>query len=418
MTRMLEAGRGIASGEVKAVAGAERVPVEFVRRGVAAGRIVVLRKGESVLGIGAGLRAKVNANIGTSPDYDKPEEEMAKLRAAAGAGADTVMDLSVGRDPCAMLARVLKESPVPVGSVPVYSAFIGAMREKRRLSDVSGDEMIGSVARHLEMGASFVTVHAAITRRGVELARRRVLKVVSRGGCFLSSWMIQNGLENPLYENFGYILELAKEHDAAISIGDALRPGAISDSGDAAMLHELKLQGRLTRMGFSEGVGIICEGPGHMPIGRIAENVRLQKRVCSGAPYYVLGPLVTDVAAGYDHVAGAIGGAVAAAAGADFLCVVTPSEHLALPTAEDVVEGVVASRIAAHAADIARRGRSGPDLEMSRARWRLDWEKQLELSLNRERAAGFRERRATRSGACSMCGEFCAYGIARRAMGR
>ncbi len=415
--QILDARKGIVTPEVKAVAKAEGVPADFVRRKVAAGRIVVMGKGGHALGIGEGLRTKVNANIGMSPDRAKPSEELAKLRAAVKAGADTVMDLSIAGDVDAALAELVRRSPIPVGSVPAYSAVLAGKEKGRGIAELEAEDFIGAVERQMKLGVDFLTIHAAITRRGVELARRRTLKIVSRGGCFLGAWMVRNRKENPYFTEFGYLLEMAKEKDAVISLGDALRPGCLADAGDRAQTLELVVQGKLVKEALRQGVQVICEGPGHMPLGKIGANVRMQKRLCSGVPYYVLGPLVTDIAVGYDHIAAAIGGTVAAAEGADFLCVVTPSEHVALPDAEDVREGVIAARIAAHAADIAKRMDGKRDLEMSKARWALDWRKQFALALDAGKAREYRRKRGGGSGACSMCGKYCAYKIGKGALG-
>jgi len=417
MGQISDARRGTLTAEVRKAAKQEGVSPDALRRKVALGRAVVMRKRGRALAVGEGLRTKVNANIGMSPDFANPKDELAKLKAAVRAGTDTVMDLSIGGDVLRMLKRVVKESPVPVGSVPVYTAVVEAKKKGRGVADLTEDDFFSAVESHLKAGVNFATVHAAITRRGAELAKNRTLNVVSRGGCFLAAWMRKNGRENPYYENFDYLLEMLKERDAVLSIGDALRPGCLADADDRAQLLELAAQGRLAKRSLAAGVQVICEGPGHMALDKIARNVRLQKRLCAGAPYYVLGPLVTDLAVGYDHISGAIGGTVAAAAGADFLCVVTPSEHVALPTADDVFEGVVASRIAAHAADLVKLGDGARDLEMSVARGKLDWERQFTLALSAEKARKYRKTRGSRSAACSMCGDYCAYRISGGALG-
>jgi phosphomethylpyrimidine synthase len=402
------AKRGVVTSAMKRIARDERVDAERVRDGVAKGRIVILEKKGKVCGIGAGLRTKVNANVGTSTDFAKVDEELRKVKAAVDAGTDTVMDLSTGGNLENVLKRVIKVSRVPVGTVPVYSAFVSAFKKGELPSE---DEILKSVERHIELGADFVTVHAAVKRKGVDLTRSRIMRMVSRGGCMLAAWMIKNDKENPLYTNFDYLLELAEERDVVLSLGDALRPGCLNDSTDKAQMHELITQGELVRRAHEKNISVICEGPGHVPLDKIEANVKLEKKICSGAPFYVLGPLVTDIAAGYDHITSAIGGAIAAAAGADFLCVVTPSEHVALPRVEDVAEGVVAARIAAHAADIAKRMDNESDLEMSKARADLDWRKQFQYAIHSERAKEFRKRRGSSSKACSMCGDYCAIKI-------
>lgn len=402
------AKRGVVTSAMKRIARDERVDAERVRNGVAKGRIVILEKRGRACGIGAGLRTKVNANVGTSTDFAKLDEELRKVKAAVDAGTDTVMDLSTGGNLENVLKRIIKVSSVPVGTVPVYSAFVNSFRKGELPSE---EEILKSVERHIELGADFVTVHAAMKRKGVDLTKSRIMRMVSRGGCMLAAWMIKNDKENPLYTNFDYLLELAEERDVALSLGDALRPGCLNDSTDKAQMHELITQGELVRRAHEKNISVICEGPGHVPLDKIEANVKLEKKICSGAPFYVLGPLVTDIAVGYDHITSAIGGAIAAAAGADFLCVVTPSEHVALPRVEDVAEGVVAARIAAHAADIAKRMDNESDLEMSKARADLDWRKQFQHAIHSERAKEFRKRRGSSSEACSMCGDYCAIKI-------
>jgi len=411
MSLMLEARKGVSSQVVKQLAEQENVSEEKLLRLIADGRVIVLEQGERVVGIGESLSTKVNANIGTSSDFPEVAPELAKLRAAEESGADTVMDLSTGGDLDANLSSIVSSSSVPVGTVPVYSAVVKARSKGKAFTEMSEDDFLGAVENHIKLGAQFLTVHCAILQEGARLSRSRVVRVVSRGGCFVDAWMRANKKENPYFTNYDYLLELCKEKDVCLSLGDALRPGALADADDDAMLHELRTQSGLVKRAIEAGVGTIVEGPGHMPMDTIVENVKLQKKLCHNVPYYVLGPLVTDVAPGYDHISGAIGGAIAAAAGVDFLCYVTPSEHLALPAEQDVRDGVYASRIAAHAADIVKRGDSKWDLEMSKARGKLDWDKQFDLALNPNRAKEVKKKRNSSSKACSMCGEYCAYKI-------
>ncbi|MEW6329368.1 MAG: phosphomethylpyrimidine synthase ThiC, partial [Candidatus Micrarchaeota archaeon] len=407
--------RGVATLEAKTIAKKEKIKTSALVRSIARGRAVVLVGDGCVCGVGEGLATKINANIGASPDYISTKNEIKKLKTAVATGADTVMDLSIAGPLDDILCAILKNSAAPIGTVPIYRAARSALDKGGKIYDMSEDDIFNAIQKHISLGASFLTLHAAITQEGVRLAGKRVLGIVSRGGCFLATWMLHSKRENPLYKNFDYILEMLSERDVVISIGDALRPGALSDANDAAQLHELKVQGELTRRAHARNVSVICEGPGHMPLNTIARNVALQKRICRGAPYYVLGPLVTDIAAGYDHINAAIGGALAAVAGADFLCVVTPSEHVALPDEEDVREGVVAAKIAAHTADIVKLGRSKKDFEMGKARAQLNWAKQFSLALDPTRARGYRRKRGTRSSACSMCGDFCAIKLMRNA---
>jgi phosphomethylpyrimidine synthase len=398
----------VATAEAKSVARKEGIQLEKLLRSVAKGRTVIAGKGSNSIAIGSLATTKINANLGTSHEFSSVGNERKKLAAAISAGADTVMDLSMANQDSILSAMVL-DSSVPVGTVPVYRAFA-----ERNIISVSEDEMLNSIERHIKLGADFLTIHAAVLQEGVSLTRSRTLPIVSRGGCFLASWMMGNKKENPLYANFDYILELLRASDVAISIGDALRPGCLADASDKAQLHELKVQGELVKRARRVGVAAICEGPGHMPMSQIEANVKLQKRICSGAPYYVLGPLTTDIGAGYDHITSAIGGAIAARAGADFLCVVTPAEHLGLPSTEDIIDGVVAMKIAAHSADIVKLRNRRRDDEISLARSKLDWKKQFKLSINPEKARKIYQSRATSTGACSMCGKYCAIKIMKR----
>jgi len=408
--------------EFRLVAEEEGVTVERIVEGLRSGRIIIVRnvvRGEDVkpLGIGEGLRVKVNAKVGTSPEVEDPEYEVEKAKTAVRYGADTVMDLSTGGNLDHIRRRIIGEVKVPLGTVPIYQAGIEAARKTGLLVDMTEDDILKVIEKHARDGVDFMTIHAGITREIVERlqASGRVAGIVSRGGAFLASWMIRNEKENPLYTNFDRILEIAREYDFSISLGDALRPGSILDSSDWFQLQELLTVKRLVSRCWEAGVQVMVEGPGHVPLDQVEASVRVQKALCKGAPFYVLGPLVTDIAAGYDHIAGAIGGALAAMAGADFLCYVTPSEHLALPTIEDVREGVIAARIAAHVADIVRLGEKAriQDLEISRARAKLDWEAQYKLSIDPEKARRIRTRAKLRAGTCSMCGEYCVYRVIR-----
>ena len=422
MTFMDAARDGRILEEFRLVAEEEGVTVERIVEGLRSGRIIIVRnvvRGEDVkpLGIGEGLRVKVNANVGTSPEVEDPEYEVEKAKTAVRYGADTVMDLSTGGNLDHIRRRIIGEVKVPLGTVPIYQAGIEAARKTGLLVDMTEDDILKVIEKHARDGVDFMTIHAGITREIVERlqASGRVAGIVSRGGAFLASWMIRNEKENPLYTNFDRILEIAREYDFSISLGDALRPGSILDSSDWFQLQELLTVKRLVSRCWEAGVQVMVEGPGHVPLDQVEASVRVQKALCKGAPFYVLGPLVTDIAAGYDHIAGAIGGALAAMAGADFLCYVTPSEHLALPTIEDVREGVIAARIAAHAADIVRLGEKAriQDLEISRARAKLDWEAQYKLSIDPEKARRIRTRAKLRAGTCSMCGEYCVYRVIR-----
>lgn len=417
---MSEAKRGSATPEMKAVARDEGKPVEFILRGLAGGRLIiphnVRREGVELKGIGEGLRTKVNANVGTSPDYVEVEEEVEKARVAVQHGADTVMDLSIGGDLDDIRKRILRAVPVPVGTVPVYQAAIGTVRRGGGVTDMSSDDIFNAIRRHAEDGVDFVTVHCGVTRDAVETLRRRgrILDVVSRGGAFLAAWIIHNECENPLYSEFDYLLELASEFDLTLSLGDGLRPGCIADASDAAQFQELLTLGGLVERARAKDVQVMVEGPGHLPLDHIEANVKLEKTICKGAPFYVLGPIVTDITPGYDHVTSSIGGAIAAWAGADFLCYVTPTEHICLPDVNDVKEGVIAARIAAHAADIVKGIDVDRDHEMAKARKGFDWQKQFELSIDPHRAGELRKKRPplTDPEVCSMCSQLCAIKMA------
>ncbi|MDI6884162.1 MAG: phosphomethylpyrimidine synthase [Hadesarchaea archaeon] len=412
---MAEAKRGKATPEMEAVAKAEGKSVEFIRKGVAAGRLIIprnmKRENLDVRGIGEGLRTKVNANVGTSPDYANIEEEVEKARVAVKYGADTVMDLSVGGDIDEVRRQILRAVNVPMGTVPIYQAGIEAAK-LGDVVDMSSDDIFNAVRRHAEDGVDFVTVHCGVTRAAVEALRRsgRLLDVVSRGGSFLAAWIIHNERENPLYKEFDYLLELAREFDLTLSLGDGMRPGCLADASDMAQFQELLTLGELVERAWAKDVQVMVEGPGHLPLDHIEANVRIEKAVCKGAPFYVLGPIVTDIAPGYDHLVGAIGGAIAAWAGADYLCYVTPAEHLCLPGLEDVREGVVATKIAAHVADLIKGIGEKRDDEMARARKNLNWAKQFELAIDPEKARELRKRRppAIDPNVCTMCSKWCA----------
>ncbi|MFH1650987.1 MAG: phosphomethylpyrimidine synthase ThiC [Chloroflexota bacterium] len=425
MTQLDLARKGTVSPEMAAVAAAEGVNAESVRQGVAEGTIVVpantRHRGLEPCGVGKGLRTKVNANIGTSSDYINVDVELDKLRVAIAAGADAVMDLSTGGDISAIRRTVIAESRVAIGTVPVYQAALKAIEQDGAIVKITADDLFEAIAEQSADGVDFITVHCGVTQSAIARLQRqgRVADVVSRGGAFLIAWMLHNQKENPLYEQYDRLLEIARENDVTLSLGDGMRPGCLADATDRAQVEELLIIGELVARAREAGVQVMVEGPGHMPLNQIEANVRLEKSVCQGAPFYVLGPLVTDVAAGYDHITGAIGGAIAASAGADFLCYVTPSEHLSLPDVEDVRQGVIASRIAAHAADIVKgvKGAADWDLKMSQARKELDWEAQARLSLDPERSRGVHGERASSGKACSMCGDFCAMELVARHLG-
>jgi len=391
----------------------EGVAPEAIRQGLALGTLVVPANPGHVnlepVAIGRGVSVKINANIGTSPHDVNLEKERAKLAAALKYGAHAVMDLSTGGPLDELRTALLAECPAPFGTVPIYQV----MTEAQSLEEVKGDWFLDMVEHHARQGVDFVTVHCGVTRKALPLLGKRVTGVVSRGGAFLAAWMRRHNRENPLFEQYDRLLQIARDHDVTLSLGDGLRPGCQADATDRAQLHELKILGDLTKRAWEKGVQVMVEGPGHLPLSAIKKNVRLQQKYCHNAPFYVLGPLVTDVASGYDHIAGAIGGALAATLGASFLCYVTPAEHLKLPEVEDVIDGVVASRIAAHAADIALGipGAADWDLKMSQARRALDWETQIKLSVNPEKARRYRDLSQAKEDQCTMCGKFCAMKV-------
>lgn len=425
MTEVERARKGETSPALIQVAGDEGIEPERLRRLVADGRVVVMgtaREHCRPVGIGEGLRTKVNANIGTSPDHDDVAVELEKLAVSIAAGTDTVMDLSTGGDIDLVRRRILEACTVPLGTVPIYQAIVEVTRRGGEVADCAVDEFFDVIDQQARDGVDFMTVHCGLTRRlAEEVAQARTAGVVSRGGCFLLQWIVRNKRENPYYEYFDRLLDIAARYDITLSLGDGLRPGAIADATDRAQVGELLVIGELVDRARARRVGVIVEGPGHVPIHEIPSNMILQKKVCGGAPFYVLGPLVCDVAPGYDHITGAIGGAVAAWYGADYLCYVTPGEHLRLPTIEDVREGVIASRIAAHAGDIAKGlpGAAEWDGVVSRARAELDWERALESSIDPVKAKAMYDRSSADSEElCSMCGEFCAIRGTRRSKER
>ncbi len=417
MTQLEAALSGKITPEMEAVAEQENLPPETIRAGVAEGIIVILhnrkRSGVKLCGVGAGLRTKVNANLGSSPDESSLSNEMRKLETAVKYGADTVMDLSTGGDLDQIRRRFIDESPVPVGSVPIYNAAVEAVRSEKAVVQMTPDDMFRAIQRHVSDGIDFITVHCGTNLDTLKRLKEqgRITDVVSRGGAFLVEWMIYNEQENPLYSQFDRLLQIAKEYDVTLSLGDGLRPGCLADSTDRSQVQELIILGELAAKAREFGVQAMIEGPGHIPLNEIEANVMMEKKLCNGAPFYVLGPITTDIAPGYDHITAAIGGAIAAKAGADFLCYVTPSEHLCLPTVDDVREGVIASRIAAHVADLARGYKAAHkmDADMGRARKNLDWDSQAQLAMDPELVRIRRsESPSSDTEACTMCGEFCA----------
>lgn len=422
MTQLEMARQGQISDLVRQAATAENIDPDVLRQRIAAGTAVICRNVKHLngrpLAVGEGLRTKTNANIGTSQDDTSIDKELDKAKVAAAAGADALMDLSTGGPIDEIRAAIIAETDLCIGSVPLYQAACDAvLTQGKPIVDMSVDDIFAGVKKHLDDGVDFITVHCGVTRETVKRMDKegRLLEVVSRGGSFTVEWMSYNNAENPLYEFYDRLLELVRPYDAVLSLGDGFRPGCLADATDRAQVQELIILGELTQRAQDAGIQVMIEGPGHVPLNQIEANMKLQKRLCHGAPFYVLGPLVTDIAPGYDHITSAIGGTVAAAAGADFLCYVTPSEHLRLPTIEDVHEGVMAVRIAAHAADIVKGipGALEKDNAMARYRKDLDWEGQFSVALDPDKARRLRAESGVDEshGACTMCGALCAYKV-------
>ena len=413
-TQMDAAKRGIVTPEIETVAKKENRPVEFIMERVAKGTIAIPaninHKSLSAEAVGDGTRVKINVNLGISGDCKDYEMELRKVRMAVDMGAESIMDLSNYGKTNKFRTELIAKSPAMIGTVPMYDA-IGYL--DKDLLEITAEDFLRVVRAHAEEGVDFMTIHAGINRRAVEAFRRegRKMNIVSRGGSLLFAWMMMTGNENPFFEHYDEVLDILREYDVTISLGDALRPGCLADASDAGQISELIELGNLTKRAWEKDVQVMVEGPGHMPMDQIAANMKIQKTICHNAPFYVLGPLVTDIAPGYDHITSAIGGAIAAASGADFLCYVTPAEHLRLPDADDVKEGIIASRIAAHAADIAKGipHAMDRDNEMAEARHVMDWDKMFEVALDGEKAKRFFEQTppADRH-TCSMCGKMCA----------
>ncbi len=425
MTQIGLAKRGIVSPQVKHVAEREKVEVDFILQGLIDGTIIIPANPNHTnlmpCGIGKGLRTKVNTNIGTSSDFFDLSRELMKLEAAIDAGSDTVMDLSTGGDITTIRRTIIASSPLPVGTVPIYQAGIEAIEKHGAIVNMSVDEIFSVIEEQAKDGVDFMTLHCGVTQTSVARIKEqgRTTNIVSRGGAFHTGWMLHNEKENPLYQYYDRLLDLAQKYDFALSLGDGLRPGCIADATDRAQVEELIIIGGLVKRAREADVQVMVEGPGHLPLDQVVSNVQLEKSLCHGAPFYVLGPLVTDIGAGYDHITGAIGGAIAAAAGTDFLCYVTPTEHLSLPDVEDVRQGVIASRIAAHAGDIVKgvNGAREWDEKMSKARKEFDWATQAELSLDPELSRRVHNKIPTTERTCSMCGKYCAMAIVENYLG-
>ena len=423
-TQMDAARKGIATPQMKKVAEKERMPLEKLMELVAQGKVAICaNKAHTCLdpeGVGSMLRTKINVNLGVSRDCKDYDIEMKKVQSAIDLGAEAIMDLSSHGDTQPFRKKLVAECPAMIGTVPVYDSVIHYQRD---LGTLTAQDFIDVVRLHAEDGVDFVTLHCGITRKTIEQIRRhkRKMNIVSRGGSLVFAWMTMTGEENPFYEHFDEILDICEQHDVTISLGDACRPGCLADATDVCQIEELVRLGELTKRAWEHNVQVMVEGPGHVPLNQVAANMQVQQSICMGAPFYVLGPLVTDIAPGYDHITAAIGGAVAAMSGAAFLCYVTPAEHLALPNVEDVKQGIIASKIAAHAADIAKGipGAREIDDKMADARRALDWEAQFACALDPETAKAIRDSRKPEddhSDTCSMCGKFCAVRSMNKAL--
>ncbi len=420
-TQMSSARRGIATQEMIEVAKYEDINLDLLKRKVANGSVIIPKNNSrkqkiKVVGIGNGLKTKVNVNIGTSTLHQSLEEEISKAIVAVKYGGDTIMDLSDGGDLDLIREKLLEAAPITFGTVPIYQAYVKGVEKHKNPLSIDEDDFLNAFEKHVKDGVDYTTIHSGITK---ELAKRiidvkRHAGIVSKGGTITAAWMLKYDKENPYYEHFDYMCEIARKYDVTFSLGDALRPGSILDSHDELQIAEMINVSRLAKRAHEKDVQVMIEGPGHVPLNEVAANVRLAKSLIGDIPYYVLGPLVTDIAAGYDHIASAIGAAVSAAEGVDLLCYLTPAEHLALPTAEDVKEGLIAYRIAAHAGDLVKiRDKAIKwDMEITEARRTLNWEKQISLAINPEEALKIHNREGQHEGnsvPCTMCGSACVY---------
>ncbi len=425
MTQIESAKKGVITKKMCLTARSESVSAEYIRDGIANGSIVLpsntARKIGKYCAIGGGLRTKVNANIGSSSGCENIESEIKKLKVAIAAGADTVMDLSTGEGLNRIRGLILEESDVPVGTVPLYEMAVKKNEAGKNIADISKNDILRCLEAQAKEGVDFFTLHCGVTKDALKKMNdeRRILDVVSRGGALISQMIERTGRENPFYEYYDEILDVARKYDVTLSLGDGMRPGCISDATDRAQITELITLGELAGRARKAGVQVMIEGPGHVPISQIKRNVEMEKSLCGNAPFYVLGPIVTDIAPGYDHITSAIGGALAAYFGADFLCYVTPAEHLRLPTTDDVKEGVIASRIAAHAADVAKgiKGAIDRDNAISSARKKRDWKKQIEYSIDPAKAKEYRATSAPMiSDVCTMCNKYCSIKLFEEAV--
>ncbi len=421
MNQLVAAKQGKITQVMKAVARSEGVNAQELCNNIAEGKAVILannrHKKFTPKGVGKGLSVKVNANLGTSPERIDIDEELKKLQNACEAGADAIMDLSTGGDLNEIRRLIIDNAGLPIGTVPIYQAVVETVKKRKTITKLDPDEFFDIIERQGQDGVDFITVHCGVTQRSLERLKKqgRITDIVSRGGAFLTTWMIANKKENPLFEQYDRLVKIAKKYDMTLSLGDGLRPGSIADATDRAQIEELITLGELCQDAIDQGVQVMVEGPGHVPLNLIETNILLQKKLCNEAPFYVLGPIVTDIAPGYDHITSAIGGALAGYYGADFLCYVTPSEHLGLPSPQDVRDGVMVCKIAAHAADLARGNPKALKLDkaMSTYRKALDWKGQIECAIDPNKIIDFRKERKLKDDVCSMCGEYCAIKVVK-----
>ena len=421
MTQKSEAIKGNITEEMKDVAKNENIEVDKLARLIADGKVVIPKNINShakACGIGEGLTTKINANIGSSSKIDDLDLEINKAKLAVEYGADAIMDLSTGSDLKLFRQKIMNAVDVIIGTVPIYEAGVVTLAKKKEIVDMDPNDIFKAIENQAREGVDFMTLHCGITKDLVSKLekQKRMMGIVSRGGTFMASWIKHNECENPLYENYDYLLELSYEYDITLSLGDGLRPGCLADASDIPQIQDLVNLGGLVKRAQDANVQVMVEGPGHMPMNQIKANMEIQKTICHGAPFYVLGPLVTDLAPGYDHITSAIGGAIAASSGANFLCYVTPAEHLSLPSLEDVKEGVIASKIAAEAADVAKGLPQSwiRERQMAKARKEFDWEKQFDLAFDKSKPRQYRDKcELDDDEMCAMCGEYCAVKIAK-----
>ncbi|MBW9222079.1 phosphomethylpyrimidine synthase [Methanothermococcus sp. SCGC AD-155-C09] len=420
MTQMIDAKNNIITEEMKYVAKKERLDPDKIRKLVSKGYVVIpknIHRATTPVGIGDNLRTKINVNIGTSPDCVDIEMEIRKTKIANKYGADAIMDLSTGGDLSEIRKKIMENTDLPIGTVPIYEIGVKSKKKYGSIIDMDEDIIFNTIEKQAKEGVDFMTLHCGITRSTVDSLKKedRIMGIVSRGGSFLAAYIVHHNRENPLYSQFDYLLEILKEHDVTLSLGDGMRPGCLWDNTDRPQIHELIILGELVDRCREAGVQVMVEGPGHVPLNNIEANMRIEKSICKNAPFYVLGPIVTDMAPGYDHITSAIGGAIAGYAGANFLCYVTPAEHVRLMNEEDVKEGIIAAKIAAQAADVAKGNKIAWEMEkeMAIARKNHLWDKQFQLAFDKEKPKKMREELpSSNEKACSVCGDLCALLIA------